>query len=478
MRADLSALTQDTLATLTNRGLVKRAAKEPFPVVTEDPDGTVRGSLADGTSSVIPPAGLGAATCTCGAAGTCRHVLALVLAYQAGSAQPAVEHDWSPGDFTDDQLIAQLGDRVVAGARLAFRRGFAARVRRGTTAFDGTAEPPRVELPACTVRFLVPRELGYASSDARPETAAESVALAVWACRLADERSPLSSEVHLEVGGAPAGTNLPALTAAADLAGDILLGGASNVGIGLGAAFATVRRDLDAADLRWPVLALDDLSAQLDAYAARTARYTPERLAELVTELHARQRAAGHGGATPRSRVLGTEEAAETRLRQVRLSSVGARVSATADECSAEVYLVDAGSGTVLVLGHRWPLASDSAGLTGAELAERRLAGSTLGALATGNIVTESAVRLASRALRLAGNRVARTTISPSSGAWDALPDTVLVHSLDKLAAELDGRPPRVIRPRVPQRSGRPERSVPLSRCCRRWCTAAPGTCR
>jgi hypothetical protein len=43
-----------------------------------------------------------------------------------------------------------------------------------------------------------------------------------------------------------------------------------------------------------------------------------------------------------------------------------------------------------------------------------------VGALAAGNIVTESAVRLASRALRLAGNRVARTTIAPSSGAWDA----------------------------------------------------------
>jgi hypothetical protein len=82
-------------------------------------------------------------------------------------------------------------------------------------------------------------------------------------------------------------------------------------------------------------------------------------------------------------------------------------------------------------------------------LAERRLAGSTLGALATGNIVTESAVRLASRALRLAGNRVARTTIAPSSGAWDQLPATVLVRGLDELAAELDGWPPRVIRQRV-----------------------------
>src|SRR5262245_1889481 len=169
MRADLTALTADTLATLTNRGLVKRAAKDvesgAGPAVSSDEDGTLRGVFADATTSAIPPAGLGAAACTCGAAGTCRHVLALVLAYQASAAAGPASSEWSPGEFTDEQLTAQFGARVVAAARLALRRGFSARVRRGTTAFDGPAEPPRVELPSCTVRFLVPHELGYASSD-------------------------------------------------------------------------------------------------------------------------------------------------------------------------------------------------------------------------------------------------------------------------------------------------------------------------
>jgi hypothetical protein len=186
MRADLTALTEETLATLTNRGLVKRAAKEPAPDVTEDPDGTVRGLASDGTRVAIPPAGLAAATCTCGAAGTCRHVLALVPGVPVGSAPSRRSTRWSPASFTDDQLVAQLGERVVAAAR----RRPPAGLLRPRPPRHGDRTDRRVELPACTVRFLVPHELGYATSDARPETAAESVALAVWAFRLADERSP------------------------------------------------------------------------------------------------------------------------------------------------------------------------------------------------------------------------------------------------------------------------------------------------
>jgi hypothetical protein len=54
VRPELLALTPETLAELTNRGLVKRAAREleqVAPTVTEDQDGTVRASFPDGTES-------------------------------------------------------------------------------------------------------------------------------------------------------------------------------------------------------------------------------------------------------------------------------------------------------------------------------------------------------------------------------------------------------------------------------------------
>lgn len=95
-RADLLALTPDTLAALANRGLVKRATKEldagTAPGLTTEPDTTVRARFDDGITAVLPPGvGLENGSCSCAAPGVCRHLVALVLAYQrdAGAAWTA-----------------------------------------------------------------------------------------------------------------------------------------------------------------------------------------------------------------------------------------------------------------------------------------------------------------------------------------------------------------------------------------------------
>jgi hypothetical protein len=61
MRADLTALDQDALAALTNRGLVKRAARlaeEPATRCRADDDGTVTCDFGDGARAVIDSSGL------------------------------------------------------------------------------------------------------------------------------------------------------------------------------------------------------------------------------------------------------------------------------------------------------------------------------------------------------------------------------------------------------------------------------------
>ncbi|MEV0731830.1 hypothetical protein [Polymorphospora sp. NPDC050346] len=474
-RADLLALTPDALAALTNRGLLKRAAKAvdagDGPVVGVEPDGTLTGEHPDGVRTRIGPgAALDAADCDCGAPGACRHVLTLVLAYQAAAGSPAgpaagpgapptpaptapagdvppaapAVLDWSPGTFGDDEIEALIGSRALALARRTHRRGFSALVRR-----PGAADPaPLVELPSCTVRFLVPHQLGYAHTAAAPGAHQEAVALAVWACRVADETAPGAPEIRVEVGGgAVVSAGGSGLEAALDLADEVLLEGAVN-SAGLAGAFAVVRRDLEAANLRWPLLALDDLAGQLTAYRERSAHYHPERVADLLAELHARHRAVTGAATGPRTRVLGTEEAAETPLRRVRLTGLGCRITGTAEDRTAEVFLAQADSATVLVLRHRWPVA-EGTDPTGPELAGRRVGGSTVGALAAGNLVTESAARSAAHRVRLATRRIAATTVSPSSGGWRSLPDGLVVRDLAGLAATLEALPPRLIRPRV-----------------------------
>ncbi|BBH63503.1 hypothetical protein ACTI_01880 [Actinoplanes sp. OR16] len=669
-RADLLALDADALAALANRGLVKRAAREVErepPTLSAGDDQVVVALFADGVRTELPVGGLDRGTCSCGATTVCRHVIGLVLAYQAAApsspspsslapsslapASPDSDSDlpildgraagpgaeWSPGAFTDEQVVARIGSRLVTAARRAERAGYSARIRRGTV--------PVVELASATVRFLVPGDLGYVHTDARAGARDDVIALAVWAFRAADLHHPGEAECLVDVGGsgsAPTGSGT-GLEPVLEFAADVLRFGAVHAGEGLAAAVAGHLGRLERAGLRWPFDATTELADQLAGYRERSARYSPETLADLIAELFARHRAvlaaavssatpavssatpavssatpavssatpavssataepeapaagmftevigesasadraasgessaadegtadegtksvkgkvtnsgaavsrggsavagsgsavspggvaagsgvvaagvvaaspgvvaagsggaavspgavaagsggvavspggvaAGSGGAAVspgvvaaspgvvaagsgvvagggsgvvagggrgkvggglRARVLGTEESAETPLRRVRLDGIGARVRAVDDRRIVEIFHAQAATGVVLVSQREWTTDED-----GPAIAKRRVGGGTVGALAAGVVVTESAVRSASRAVRLATSRVARSTVTVGAGAWDRLPPGLLVTDYAQLRVELDALPPRPVRARV-----------------------------
>lgn len=453
-RADLLALTPDTLASLANRGLVKRAAKEldagAAPELTTEPDTTVRALFGDSTLAVLPPgSGLDNGTCSCAAPGVCRHLIALVLAYQrrAGDSSgdaPAPAPDWSPGSIEDDVLATAMGARPVAAARRAFHQGYGAVVHRATA---GRPEP-WVELPACTVRFPVPGEIGYATTDATAALRGEVVTLAVWAFRAADAAGTRELSVTVRVGGRAsdgssggtgAGTGLDEAAALADA---LLLEGVAQAGPVLGGALKRAGEALTAESLHWPAGALAELTGQLTAYADRGSAYRPELVAALLTEVHARRLAAAVPGA------LGTREPGDTPLRRVRLTSLGCRIRGTAGSPVAEVYFAHPGAGTVLVLRKSWT-AVEGQELTGHQLAGRRLLSTTLGSLATGSLVSESVRRTAGRALTISRGRLGTTSITPVGAAWTELPSPLLISDLSALTAAWEGRPPRLVRPRV-----------------------------
>lgn len=442
MRTDLLALTTDALAGLANRGLVKRATKEldTVPPVAVAEDGTVEASFADGARVTLPPGhGLDTAHCTCGAPGICRHRIGAVLAYQRDHAsapeRPEAPAGW-PGSVTDDELTAQFGARTLTAARRAVSGGLTARVRRRALT---------VETPSATVRFLVPGELGFVDCDARAESRDALVVLAVWAFRQADERHPDDPDVTVEFAGRAEGQPVPpAMAGAATAAAELLRIGVASADDVLAAALRREHAACEKANLRWPAGALADLVDQLTAYGTRSAQHDPLRVAELIAELHARHHAAGRAP----SRVLGTDEPAETPLRQVRLVALGCRTGHDpgdddddAGTDTAEVFLAHPGTETVLAVRHRWPGG-------GAATATRRLAGTTLASLAAGNVVSEAAVRSAGRVVRFGAGRLARTTVSPVGESWTELPPA-LRPSITEALAQLTGLPPRVVRPRV-----------------------------
>ncbi|MFB8006843.1 hypothetical protein [Nocardia sp. NPDC056000] len=499
MRADLLALTDDSLITLANRGIFKRAVKENTatpPEVTESADGTVEAVFPDGTRTTLTPGiTLEAAPCTCGSTTICRHRIMAVLAYRTVAADSGDSHGtnadlgttiaesgadtgdqapaaniidssveiaaattgtaddapstvspptapWSPAAFTDDELRELLGARAFTAAKKALRAGYRATVRRATD-----RDPvPAVELSAVTVRFLVPGELGYARADASKGARPDAIALAVWAFRLADTLDPAADTLEVTVGDSADGSTAVAaaatvLTPLADLLND----GVAHAGPALPAVFSAALRTLDSASARWPHDALTELLDQLTAYRDRSARHDPLHTAALITELVARHRASARDWVP----VLGTEEAARTPLRHLRLTGLGARITGDSESRTVETYLAHPEARIVLTLPVTAAIAEGAAAPTATALAARRTGTARLADLAAGNVVTESAVRSANRTVRLASSRVARTSVLPSTGDWSTLPPELLITDLDAEAARLTTLAPAVIRPRV-----------------------------
>ncbi|SDD66260.1 hypothetical protein [Glycomyces harbinensis] len=463
-RSDLLALTADALAALANRGLVKRAAKDldagAVPVLDLAADGALTAAFPDGATAVLPATGgLDTATCTCGAPGKCRHRVGAVLAYQRGAAAPAdaeaAQADSAPTDtappepqalatpasITDEQLREALGPHAIKAAEQTRRAGYTARLVWPDPDRHATAE-----LPAATVKFLVPGDVGYAHTDATGPARAAAVVLAVWAFR----EGEADRSTTVSVGGTdPEGS----LAEALHLTEQVLLDGADGADAVLRAALQRESKALTRRRAHWPAGAVNDLIDQLQRYEDRSAAYDPQRLAALLTEIPARANAAGHPGGTPAAQVLGSEEADATPLTLVRLTGLGARIGTDGDRRTLELYFAQPETGMVLAIQRDWPVPADpknaAEALTGAELAGRRLAGCKIGALAGGNTVTEAATRTAARALKLGTGRLAKTQVLPLGLAWNDLPASLRATDLDALAAELADRPPSLIRPRV-----------------------------
>jgi hypothetical protein len=451
-RADLLALTPEGLASLANMGLVKRAQRElaagEGPAVSEDADGVVTGTFKDGVvARLVPNKALKDTPCTCGAAGACRHRIAVALAYREQHARAGTDGSareaWSPGDLDEAHVESVVGARVMARARALVAEGeVLAHVDEGSP----PARPPSVQLPTCSVQFLVPRDLAYARCSCAQGTACEHVVLAVWAFRAS--RGTSVRQVSL---GKARSAGDEAWAEALALGRDILKQGVSRMTADVGQRFARARSGLGRARLVWPLTLLEDLELQLEAYHARSARYRARAVADLVTELEARARAVRGGrGELPPAFVAGSNEADETRLDHVRLVGLGARVEADGRARLADVFLADPDGGIVLVLRKRWEVEPQDGAAEGPGLARRPIAArATLGAVAAGHVVSKGVSRHANRSVTIGTSRVRDTSVTPQEPDWGSLPPSILVRDLAAYAAEHAAQPPKMLRPRV-----------------------------
>ncbi len=464
-RADLLALTPQALASLANLGLVKRAARDidegTGPELSELPDGTVTGTFPDGTvAKLVAGRPLKECPCSCHALSVCRHRIGVALAYKAWHdgaeskrkvATAAQNVVWSPAEIDDLALERAIGKARMEAARSAVRAGILVTVSRGSAAGAGSADgPPSAHLPACTVRFLVPRDPAYAKCDCRDAApGCPHVAVAVWAFREAAGRS--GDEVVVSLGSAAAPADMASLELAQEITHELLRTGVASLPSTFSLRLAKVRATFDKLGYVWPLTSISDLERALAAHAARSALYSSLDVAQILGELEARIRASCSGASELPSRfVLGSDVAAVTPLDHLRLVSLGARLRADGRSRFADVFLADPDTAMVLVMSKRWDYPDGAEPEDGPVLAKKQLAARTsIGALAAGQIVTKVAKRRANRSVELGTSRAAMTSVTPQRGEWEGLPAPLLVRDLGAHDAWLRTRAPRALRPRL-----------------------------
>ena len=466
-RADLLALTQDDLVTLSNRGLVKRAVQEMEAgeltwELDEDDAGSVTAHWSDDVTCRLPAGKtLTEGLCTCPAVTLCRHLLRSVLAYQKAQAEAQAEvpagagedaapaeppGPWDPGALSDDVLAAQIPKATLARSRRLHDEGHVVELAR--------SRKPTATLHtlSCTVRFLVPGDVRYTHCDCSETAPCSHVALAVWAFR----------RLRPEAVSGLVSTHAKALPIPAPLLDDMenALRELATLGIsGTAKPFADRLRRLEAlsrADgLIWPAEILREMGQQWESYAGGDARFSPRRVAELVGELCIRLDAIRHEGqsddeeAIPPLFVRGAPSDRTTDVGSARLIGLGCGVRVRRGEVEVAAYLQDLDSGLVVAVSRDFPdpppdgpdAPRSFASLAGTSAVK----GASLSALGAGQLLARGGKRTPEGRF-LPGRTPA--SFQPQAFAWESLRAPTLVEDFAELQARLAARPPASLSPR------------------------------
>jgi len=286
--------------------------------------------------------------------------------------------------------------------------------------------------------------------------------LAVWAFR---RLPPDASGGYVSLGSAVA----PVPAAALDELERVLLElarlGVAGVPAAVRDRLRRLAERLDEGGLVWPAEALLELGDQLAAYAEHDARFTPERVAELVGELLIRGDAIRSDTvAVPQPLVRGLGSDRELRLGRARFVGLGCGAELRRGSATLAAYLQDADSGTVVAVERCFADAPPDAASAGsaqrsqpatppeplplAVLAGRHLRETlTLRGLGAGQLTCEGARRSASHRLTLSQKR-GSWTLSPQTFEWALLRAPVLAEDFAEVRARLALLPPASLRPR------------------------------
>ncbi|NRF72232.1 hypothetical protein HLB44_35135 [Aquincola sp. S2] len=457
VRADLLHLSPEALAQATNAGIVKRALRELAagyrPRLALDATGMLDAAFEDNVQCRWPSGmPIQQASCSCGAAGVCRHRVIVALAYReqalpapadepgGGAATPAAAEPPPPERADDDALARTIPASLLDLAGRLADSGLSVELRR-----RASGEPcDTARLPSATVRYWAGAAIEAARCDCLRAAACEHVALGVWAFRRAAADAPSAPIATVRLGGA--GTRHHIDRAPFDaLITALLRHGVARGAVVLAQPLSSARAATG--DAAWLGLLLADLEAWCEAYSQRSALYDAAQGVDLLAELALRLAAGAQPGRG--ESVLGLGVAGDTALDRLRLMCLGARTVRDGERRRTTLVMADVDTGTRLVLPHDWRVpAGAQADEAALRAAERLAPGVRLEALARGQLLAQQAARRADGSVRLARARSAQNSVLPQSGDWAQLLAPVRFESVAALAAEQRAHPNAALLPR------------------------------
>lgn len=461
VRAELLELTPQALTALSNAGFVKRSLKEldagNVPELTQHTDGTLTACFSDGVRTQLAQGqSLKEANCSCGATGMCRHRVMLVLSYQranasAGAAEGAQR--WSPSLWLPE--LATLPVATRRRAQLLAAQGLAVEL------FCRPGEPPAAKLPMSDIRFYSRSSLRFARCDCVEGTMCEHVALAVQAFADAESRQPgfhhlmwqSRGKESLPDGGpfaTPQGETCR--VALQQLIDALWQGGLSQPSINYEAAFIRAHKAAQSADWRWVESAVAQLRRGVEAFQQRASDYHPASILAQLAALDGRIQSAGWMAQLDRDNIIpplpwrnivGSGIAGEAQLDYLRLVSLGMRSWLDNQRYGLRIWYCDPDTGNILQLSRSWPLAENEQH----PIWQRRIFSFQVGALAGGQIISQSARRTANGELLLGSSQRLNSNIPLTAEAWDQLVPPLRQPGASALRKHLQERPPACVRP-------------------------------
>ncbi|WP_442509987.1 hypothetical protein SH528x_001592 [Novipirellula sp. SH528] len=476
-RVDLLSLSSDDLASLTNRGTVKRAQREldeglwSYEINESEDDSAVHDLIvtwSDGTvCQFVSGQTIHEANCSSGSIGISRHVIRSVLAYQRHvvNAAPSDKgetdevgldgttvHDdqntaatssaWDPGQISDDDLVQHFRKATITRARKVFDDGVLVELTRG--------EKPTARFlhESCTVRFPVPGDARYARADCAAAMLPQWTAMAVWAFR---ELDPKRNAGLISLGQ----NELPLPNDELDRLEELIIEFCSDGMSGCSATWpqrlSRLEKQLRGCGMVWPAELVLQLIHQHECYTQQDARFSPLETVRLIGELIARSRSIrSQNGSVPQPLVRGNKSDRRTDIKAGRFVGLGLGVRPSRSQTKMLAYFQDVDTGTVVAVQRVFAdldPKSQAMPKSFVELAAHSLSrGVSLGGAAMSQMMLGSGKRTATDELILPRGS-GKLTINPQTFQWEHLQPPLAIDHFQQARERFELLPPDWLRP-------------------------------